>query len=155
MVPIKEAINSDSWLHCEKRDNLFESNQFRLRIVSFNKLNLTDIDEPEKIFKLEHSAVLYLLNIEVVNLNKVPTAFYKNVDSLILIDNDGFNFPVFSDAHLNFSSDFALTSGLKKFYSGALIPKIKTSGSLVFQLPDDQDAVYYIGLENNGIIQEI
>jgi len=155
MVPIKEAINSGAWLQCEKRSNLFEANQFRIKINSFRKLNLSEIDEPEKIDNLENSAVLWLMNIEVVNLNKEPTRTRGNVYALILIDNDGFSFPVFDDSHLNLSSDFAKTSGLKRFYGGTILPKIKTLGSLVFQLPDDDDAEYFISLEDNGIVQEV
>ncbi|TXD84102.1 hypothetical protein ESY86_10620 [Subsaximicrobium wynnwilliamsii] len=155
MVPIKEAITSGSWLQCEKRNNLFEANQFRIKVNSFRKLNLSEIDEPEEINDLENSAVLWLMNIEVVNLNKEPTKTHNNVYGLKLVDNDDFIFPVFLDGHLNCFSDFAKTSGLKRFYAGTILPKIKTLGSLVFQLPDDDDAEYFISLEDNGIVQEV
>lgn len=154
MVPIKEAINSGLWFQCEKTNNLFEANQFRIKVNSFRKLNLSEVDEPEKISDLENSAVLWFRNIEVVNLNKEPTRTRNNVYELRLVDNEGFNFPVFRDGHLNYISDFAKTSGLKRFFDGTILPKIKTLGSLVFQLPNEDDAEYYISLDG-GHVQEV
>lgn len=154
MVPIKDAVNSGSWLNCEKTNNLFETNQFRIKVNFFRKLSLSEIDEPDKIRRFENSAILFLINIEVVNLNKEPTDLYKNVDNLILVDNDDFSFPVFKDTHLHNWSAFAKTSGLNRFYTGIILPKIKTLGSIVFQLPDDDDAEYFISLQD-GLVQEV
>jgi hypothetical protein len=155
MVPIKEAVNSGAWLHCEKRDNLFKVNQFRLRIISFKKINLKDIDNPEEIEKFDETGNLWLMKIEVINLNKEPTSTYNNTGKLKLIDNDGFQFPKFKDGHLERLSKYSNSSGLDRFWSTDLLPKIKAIGSIVFHLPDDEDAEYFIAFEDNGIVQEV
>ncbi len=154
MVPIKEAINSGSWLHCEYED-YNEIIKFRLKIDSFRKLNLKEIDNPEYIEMLDSDATLMIMEIEVVNLVKESKNSDYLVGSLILTDQDEFNFPVFSDAHLCWSSIFAKKARLNRFYSEQLIPKIKTKGSLVFQLPNDNDAQYFISLKDKGIVQEV
>lgn len=154
MVPIKEAINSGAWLHCEY-EGYNEIIKFRLKVDSFRKLNLKEIDNPETIEMLDSDATLMIMEIEVVNLVKESKNSNNLVGSLILTDQDEFNFPVFSDVHLCWSSNFAKKARLNRFYSEQLIPKIKTKGSIVFQLPNDDDAQYFISLKNNGIVQEV
>jgi hypothetical protein len=155
MVPIKEAVNSGAWLHCEKRDNLFKVNQFRLKILSFKKIDLKDIDEPEKIEDFDGTGDLWLMKIEIINLNKEPTSIFDNIRKLKLIDNDSFQFPKFNDSHLELSSDFGKTSSLNRFFHCDLMPKIKAIGSISFLLPDDEDAEYFIAFDDDGIVQEV
>ena len=155
MVPIKEAINSGSWLHCEQKNNLFETNQFRLKVNSFRKLNLSEVDNPENISGLDSNSIIWLLEIEVVNLNKIPLGVYEATQQLILIDQDGFNFPFFEDDHLHSHSEFSKKAKLKRFWMDDLLPKIKAVGSITFQLPDDDEATYSIGIKKNGIVQEV
>ncbi|MCB4808476.1 hypothetical protein LG651_09445 [Tamlana sp. 62-3] len=154
MVPITEAINSGLWLYCEY-EGYNEIIKFRIKINSFRKLNLSEIDNPDKIEMLDSDANLMLMEVDVVNLVKETKNSDKLVGNLILTDQDEFNFPIFSDVHLCWGSNFAKKSRLNRFFSEQLIPKIKTKGSLIFQLPDDDDAVYTIGVKNNGIVQEV
>jgi len=154
MVPIKEAINSGSWLHCEY-EGYKEIIKFRLKVESFRKLNLKEIDNPEHIEMLDSDATLMIMEIEVVNLVKESKNSDDLVGSLILTDQDEFIFPAFSDFYLCWSSNFSKKARLNRFYSAQLIPKIKTKGSLVFQLPIDDDAQYSISLKNSGIVQEV
>lgn len=155
MVPVKEAINSGAWLQCEKRSNLFEANQFRIKIKSFRKLNLSEVDEPEKIEELDSGGVLWLMDLELVNLNKHPLSCVKGPSSLILVDQEHFVFPVVRDFHLRVGSKFSEMSGTKRFFNTDLLPKIKAVGSIIFQLPDDEDAEYFISLEDKGVVQEV
>lgn len=155
MVPVKEAINSGAWLQCEKRSNLFEANQFRIKIKSFKKLNLSEVDEPEEIKNFDSNGVLWIMNIEVVNLNKQPLHSSDGPYNLILIDQDHFIFPPFLDSHLRCSSEFSKTSGMRRFFATELLPKIKAVGSIIFHLPDDEDAEYIISLEDKGVVQEV
>lgn len=154
MVPVKEAIDSGLWLHCEY-EAYKEVLKFRIKINSFRKLELKEIDNPENIEMLDSDATLMIMKIEVVNLAKESKNSNNMVGSLILTDQDEFNFPVFSDSHLCWSSNFAKKERLNRFYSEQLIPKIKTKGSLIFQLPNDDDAQYFISLKNSGIVQEV
>jgi hypothetical protein len=155
MITVKEAINSGSWLHCEKIDNLFKVNQFRLKIRSFEKIDLIDIDEPEEIVDFDGNGDLWLMEIEIINLNKEPTDTRDSVRKLKLIDNDGFEFPKFNDNHLEYLSKFSRTKGLDRFWSTTLLPKIKASGSIIFHLPEDEDAEYFIAFDDDGIVQEV
>jgi len=157
MVPVKEAINSGSWLQCEHLyyDDLIK---FRLKINSFRKLSLSEIDNPEKMdYILDVNATLWIMNIEVINLTNIPIQPYDGPKQLVLIDKDGFNFYVRKeDSHLERHSNFAEISGANRFYcEGDLIPKIKAVGSIIFELPDDDEAEYSISIKNDGIVQEV
>ncbi|TXD84101.1 hypothetical protein ESY86_10625 [Subsaximicrobium wynnwilliamsii] len=154
MVPVKEAINSGSWLHCECND-YDRLIKFRLKISSFRKLVLTEIDNPDKIGTIDEGAMLWLMQIEFINLTKDPIHPRYGPPYLLLIDQDGFRFHIFEDGHLESGSQFSKTSGMHRFGYTELIPKIKAVGSIVFQLPDDADAEYSISIKNNGVVQEI
>lgn len=155
MVPIKEAINSGAWLLCEQNANLLEANQFRLRINLFRKIHLSEIDGAEEVNGLDSNSTIWLLGVEIVNLNKTPLRVHEATNQLILIDQDGFSFPIFEDHHLHSYSEFGEKTKLKRFWLGDLLPKIKAVGSLAFQLPDDDEATYSIGIKNHGIVKEV
>ncbi len=160
MVKVKEAINSDSWLICEyKYEPEYENEliKFRLKINSFRKVSFSEIDNPEKIENLGKNATLWILKIEIINLTKTPKEIYKIPYSLILVDQDGFSFPQLEGRHIRYDSNFSKISGISKFDSveADLLPKIKMEGSIIFQLPDDDEAEYSIALKDDGIIQEV
>jgi len=154
MVPIKEAINSGSWLHCEY-DGYNGIYKFRIKINSFRKLSLSEIDNPEKINNLDSSATLWIMAIEFINLTKKPIHPSYGPPSLILVDQDNFSFHLFEDYHLENGSNFSVKTGMNRFHSAELIPKVKAVGSLIFQLPNDDDATYSISIKDNGIVQEV
>lgn len=110
MVPIKEAINNSLWLHCEYEGNK-EIIQFRIKVDSFRKLNLKEIDKPENIVMLDSDASLMIMDIEVVNLVKDSKNSNNLVGSLILTDQDEFNFPVFTDIY--FMLEFKFCQNVK------------------------------------------
>ncbi|MEO6329753.1 MAG: hypothetical protein ABIO55_12510 [Ginsengibacter sp.] len=152
MVPIKEAINSGAWLTCEYNENRDEICRFRLKVLSFKKLNLLEVDNPERIELIDGNANMWLMEIEVINLMKEPIMSYNGPGSyLILIDQDGYKFHIFSDAHLRHSSGFAKKSGMYRFYQQTLIPKTKAIGAIPFQLPEDDEAVYSISMKEGNI----
>jgi hypothetical protein len=155
MVPVKDAINNATWLQCEERSNLFEANLFRIKLNSFKKLNLSEVDEPEKIEELDSNGVLWIMNLELVNLNKQPLRCNLGPGSLILLDQEHFVFPITRDYHLRLGSKFSKSSGMERFHNTDLLPKIKAVGSIIFQLPDDDDAEYFISLEDKGVVQEV
>jgi len=159
MVPVKEAINSGAWLHCEYQNEDYELDtliKFRIKIKSLQKINLKHIDEPEEIGILDENANLWLMKIEFINLNKKPLDDFYGPNQLILIDQEGFNFHIFEDSHICCHSKFAKKTKLIRFtcLSDDLSPKIKAIGALLFQLPDDDEAEYFIALKENGIVQE-
>jgi hypothetical protein len=153
MIPVKEAIISGAWLHCEYTYN-DELIQFRLRILSFRKFKLSEVDRPEEIRLIDSSAIFWLMEIEVSNIMKESLSPTFGPDQLILIDQDGFKFNVFHDTHLRLSSNFAKKSRMDRFFSIEIIPKIKAIGTIPFQLPDDDEAVYSISLKK-GTISEV
>jgi hypothetical protein len=153
MVPIKEVISSGSWLQCEH--NFVENYKFRLRVISFEKLNLSLVDDPAEIEGIDSNSIIWKMDIEVIALNKEPIPVRYGPNDLLLVDQDGFKFPVFIERHLHMASEFSRNSGLHRFYVAELLPKIKAVGSITFQLPDDDDAEYFISIKNDGIVQEV
>lgn len=154
MVPIKEAINSGLWLHCEHTYG-YNTYQFRLKLNFFKILNLNEVDDPEEIAGLDENSKLYMLDIEVINTNKEPIALHSSIDFLLLVDQDDFKFPIFKERHLYRVSEFGKKHKLQRFDFKELLPKIKAVGSIIFQLPDDDDAQYSLSIQNEGIVQEV
>jgi hypothetical protein len=152
MIPIKEAIGTGAWLHCE----INESTKFRLKVLSFRKLNLSEVDEPEKIHIKDENTILWIMDIEVINLSKEPiSSGDEGPGKLILVDQDGFKFYAFQDSHLTVWSDFAEKSKMNRFYVlSKLSPKIKAVGAITFLLPDDDEAVYSISIRG-GSVKEV
>lgn len=154
MIPIKEAISSEAWLHCETTYN-YELSQFRIKVMSFQKLNLLEVDEPEKIDFRDEGTVVWIMDLEVVNLTKERIRpGEEGPGRLILVDQDGFRFYTFRDSHLCCYSDFAKKSKTTRFYGTELLPKIKAVGAMPFLLPDDDDAIYSISIIG-GSIKEV
>ena len=150
MIPVKEAINIGVWLHCDYTDTRHDENYpFRIKVLSFRKLNLAEVDNAEKL-NLKDSD-LWIMELEVINIKKEPVSPTYSVNNLILVDNDGFRFHVFEDSHLRCWSGFAEKSKLNRFYGSDIIPKIKAVGAIPFQLPVDDEAVYSISMKEGSI----
>lgn len=150
-IPIKEAVNSGAWLQCHSKmyDKYFD---FRLRLLSFEKIDLADIDEPNKIDNFDSKeGNPWLMKLQIVNLNKKEVASGYITGSIIITDQDDFEFTEFTDVHLTFNSNFAEKSGLRNFL---LRPKIKYTGALAFMLPKDEEIEYYLSVLD-GDIQEV
>jgi hypothetical protein len=149
-IPIKHAIKSGSWLKCE-----FKDYSFRIRILGFIKVKLKQIDNPQEIdTKYDLTAGdFWLLKVDVVNFCKMEIAMTLVNPVIFLIDNDDFEFRTAEDWHLWLYSDFAKKSGLKTFFSINYIPKIKHSGALLFFLPRDDSAEYFISVTGGEICE--
>lgn len=156
MIPIKEAISSGAWLHCEyKISSDDELTQFRIKILSYKKLDFSQVDNPERINFKDEGTIIWIMDLEVINLTKEAISPIYGPGSIVLVDQDGFKFEYFNDDHLQLYSRFAIESKLMRFFAQKLIPKIKATGAILFQLPDDDDeAVYSISLKGEGSIRE-
>ncbi|MCF8325608.1 MAG: hypothetical protein K9I84_11665 [Leadbetterella sp.] len=152
MIPLKDAIENGLWLQCEY-DYRGKFIQFRLKILSFLKIKLSEIDEPEKIKVIDSNANYWQMDIEVINLTKEPLKPIFGPNELVLVDQDGFKFHLSDDDHLRLSSEFAKRTKMNRFYATDLIPKTKAIGAIAIQLPEDDDAFYSISLKD-GIVRE-
>jgi hypothetical protein len=151
MVPLKEAIAGGAWLHFGGRckvelvDGGYEEIdlQFRLRVLSFQKIDLSEVDKP---IEIDEGGNLWLLKIEAVNLirtNLYPASLTENI---LLIDQDGFQFHVYTESSLILFSNYANKTGLSRFYGTPLVPKTKAIGAIAFFLPDDDEAEYSLAM---------
>ena len=149
-IPVKEAINSGAWFHC-----VSESYEFRLKIISFEKVNLGEVDWKSKIRLGFEKGIFWLLKLELINLTK-RIAYSQNITSKILIfDHEEFEFQQTIDPWLSDSSKiYACETGLATFYQGNFIPKTKYTGAITFMLPDEEGAEYYVSVVG-GNIQEV
>ena len=150
MIPLKEAINSGAWFHFEIKNGKV---RFRVKFLSFEKLDLSRVDNPVNIKDLE-LGIWFILTVEFINLCKERIATSDWIDDILLKDQDGFEFNEKTDMHLSYLSEFAEKSGLDKFYSEYYIPKIKYKGAISFLLPNESEQEYLI-LVKDGSIQEI
>ena len=150
MISIKEAISKEFWIHCEATES-FLTYIFHIKILSFKKLNLTEVDEPERIKLFNSNAPLWLMKLEVINFTKKSISPNNGFNNIILIDQDGFKFHTFLDTYLCQTSIFGKKIGMSRLYSAKLIPKIRAIGVITFQLPDDDEAEYCISLKSGSL----
>ena len=156
MVPIKEAVSSGAWLKFSSDyDPLGHGliKHFRVRILSFSKINLDAVDSSYKIDSQYSGAAWWLMRLELINLCKKQVNSTDFTNSLRLIDEDEFEFEVVQDTHLSLLSEYAEKAGLDRFFAGELYPKIKALGAITFFLPDEEDMEYSLSMER-GIVCE-
>ena len=153
-IPVKEAIESGAWFNCRTKKYAISDEEihFKLKVLSFEKINMEEVDEPHKI-KLDEG-VLWLMKIEVVNLEKEEVSPFDITYRILLIDQDGFKFREAFDRHLQQESRYGEINGLSRFAGGPdLKPKIKAKGAIAFLLPDDDDAEYFLSIEYGDIVE--
>ena len=151
MIPLKNLIRDGCWLKCTARSIYVKDElTFRMRILSFDRLDYTQIGRAPSLVPIEEGAVRWLLKLEVVNLGKVSELFGYIAGEMRLVDTDGFAFEEESGhAGLTFS-DFAKGIGLSL---GRLLPKIKAQGAVIFKVPDE-DTEYLLKFRR-GTMEEI
>ncbi len=151
MILLKDVIDAGNWFHCEyKRGN--QSYQFRLRILSFQKLDLTQVDEPEKI-SLEKETTIWLMEAEMINLTKEPISSGV-IGYMDLKNQKGMKYHMSFDSHLLAFSEFGKMKRLNRFNTQLLIPKIKAVGAIILRLPvNDDNAEYSISIRNGSICE--
>ena len=74
-VPLKKAINSLSWYNCQTECwtqtlNHDEIIDYQIKVLSFERINLTEVDGSDKISLNLENGILWILRVEVVNLWK-------------------------------------------------------------------------------------
>ncbi len=151
-VPIKHAIESGAWFQCHSECE--GEKKFRLRVLSFEKVNLAAVDYPENLDKVHFNTDAgdwWILKLEMVNLNRIDAYLQYTI---LIVDEDDFEFKKVTDNHLSFDSSYSATSCLKNYYGHSFIPKINHIGALSYFLPKDDNAEYFISIRE-GSIQEI
>lgn len=149
MIPIKSLVRDGCWLKCTARSKYVQHDlTFRMRILSFDRLDYAQIGRAVSLKPIEEGAVRWLMRLEVVNLGKVSELFGHITDEMRAVDADGFQFER-DDAGLRFS-DFATRTGLSL---GDLLPKLKAQGAVIFKVPDE-DTEYSLTFRN-GTMEEI
>ncbi len=150
MILLKDVIENGSWLNYEfpVNDELYK---FRLKVLSFQKLNLFEVDEPEKI-NMWNNTIIWLMEVEIINLSKEPMAS-GNLNKITLINSKGSKFIRTGDLHLCQHSEFAKKKRLDRFFGPYLNPKIKAVGTLLFRLPVNDLDEYFISNLNGNMYQ--
>jgi len=150
MVPVREAINSGTWFHFSSSDG---DMQFRLKVLTFEKLDLSQVDEPQNIDEEETGASWWLMKIEAINLSKQSLYSSFVLRKILLVDQNDFQFNVIENNHLCCFSEFSKKAGLNRFFGKHLIPKTKIVGAISFRLPDEDEAEYSLAMVK-GVVRE-
>jgi hypothetical protein len=155
-IEINKAIESGTKLILESKE-FFTDNPVKLemKIISFNKIEADlyhEIDVPEDI----DDGTLWILNLDVINLNKKPINQSTVIYSLIVVDDDDYEYDSFCDSDLYYHSDFAKSVNLPRFTGWSdiqpLRPKIKANGSVLYLLPHEPNH-YFLKAKENGTIR--
>lgn len=149
MIFLNDAITNGTWFHCKFKRNI-EVFQFRLKILSFQKLDINQVDEPEKI-NMENGTTIWLMEAEMINLTKEPIS--SGVIGYMDLNNQkGMKYHMSFDSHLLAFSKFGKMKRLNRFNTQLLIPKIKAVGAIIFRLTSNEDdAVYSLSMRNGSI----
>lgn len=153
-IPIKYAIESGCLFKGLTGDS--PPFEFRIKILSFEQLNISKLDDPKKIDKFYdlNQGVFMILRFEIISLHKLPI-YSKNIHSdLLIIDQDGFQFKESLDYHLSEGSEFSKKMGLHPFLGADLVPKIKYTGAVPFYVPKEDHAEYSFSIYK-GSVQEM
>lgn len=145
-IPIKYAIESGAWLHCiDGADETYDDFQFRVKLLSFEKLHLNPENINQAAYNLEEGD-FWLLELQLVNAGKVSLE-KKVLNYTIIVDHDECEYPPVHDPDSVVSS---------KSFNGVSFfrPKIKYTGALAFYLPKEDEADYYVSV-TSGNIQEV
>jgi hypothetical protein len=159
MIPVKEAIQSGSWFNFFSNDDTeifgVEPVKIRMRVLSLEKIDLSEVDEPHEIDKDYTGGIWWIMKIELINVNKqyLQSSDMYHTYQIILVDKDGYEFEIHLENHLCYESDFAKKNSLSTFYLSRLIPKLKYSGALTFYLPDDNEAEYSLDMANGTVTE--
>jgi hypothetical protein len=104
---------------------------------------------PEQINLEIEGGDLWIMKLQIINLNKKKEGVF---DSLIQItDEENYEFNFVSDDHLRCFSTYAETSGLKKLFGTYYMPKIKYTGALIYLLPKEDNAKYFLTVPGGNI----
>ena len=137
MIEINNAIESGEFFLANYVDDYEEQAfSFQLKFNKIYKLDFSVVDELEDLDDIDPDSNIWILELEVVNLNKKKFDFDELKSRLKLIDEEGCEFDFVEDSHLCSYSDFSKQSKLRKFYTAELKPKIVKGGALAFELPD-------------------
>jgi len=137
MIEINNAIDSGDFLLASYVDDFEEKAfSFQIKCNKLYQLDFSAVDDIEEIEDIELDSNIWILELEVINLNKKKFELDDLKSRLKLVDEEGCEFDIIEDFHLCSLSDFAKTSRLRKFHSAELKPKIIKSGALAFELPD-------------------
>jgi hypothetical protein len=150
-VPLKDAIETGDWLSCCYKIS-DEEHKFRFKALSMTRINIDEIDDFNKT-NID-GGVLWLLRIEVVNMDKVQCFGCDIRNQIAIFDSDDFLFLPVRDDHLTSHSKFAVSSGLYRFTGWSncppLQPKIKASGAIAYLLPEE-DTEYFLSVKDGEI----
>lgn len=139
MILLNEAIEAGAWL--QVKTNNFS---FKIKLFSFSKIDLANIDNPEYL-TIPIESNVWLLKLEIMNTSKEQIYSSDMRNSLKLADDEGYTFSFMDysgNDHLIHRSEFAKESGVSNLDGKELPPKIRRSGAFVIELPDDFEQLF-------------
>jgi len=145
MINIKDAIESGDFLSlsfCDYDKNAFA---FQIRCIDFYKVDMSLVDINEDVKEVESDSNLWIIDLDVINLNKKVYDAHMLTELIKLVDDEGFEFCVITDWELLSSTEFGKSSKIDIFSYQAhqkLKPKIIKNGAMAFELPDYFDELF-------------
>ncbi len=152
-LAIDYCINNSIIFACttkKSQDNII----FKIKPLSFEPVELSQIDNQDKIEDFEENGFLYLLKCEIINLSKSEISFYDIKRTLVMADEDDYIYTIYYDYQLYNHTKFSEKTGLNKTEETHFRPKMKKTVILPVFLPDDENQKYYLAVMD-GKIKEV
>jgi phage terminase large subunit len=151
MIELNDVIDSGEFFLASYVDEYEEQAfSFQLKCNRIYQLDFSVVDELEELEEIDPDSNIWIVELEVVSLNKKKFESSELTSRLKLVDEEGCEFDVVEDSHLCSYSDFSKQSKLHKFHYVDLKPKIVKSGALAFELPDYFENLS-LSIENGSI----
>jgi hypothetical protein len=138
MIPLNEAIEAGAWLETD----VVGTKKYRLKLNGFSKVNLEAIDNPEEL-EIPIDSNIWVLEFDFINASKESISWSDIIARFCLMDDEECKYDIFmDDAYLVFGSMFAKNLGVERDYTKKYPPKVRKSGAVFFELPEDIDQLF-------------
>src|SRR6185437_9355632 len=92
MIPLKRLVRDGCWVKCTAK-NKFHGREpaeweFRIRVLSFERLDYSQIEKPERLRPVEAGAALWLMKLELVKVSKDSAYFDEWAEGMRVVDAD-------------------------------------------------------------------
>jgi len=161
--PLENAIKNKDWYTIEVKYlsgvDVYEDVRYKIRVLSFEKINNDTFTENRNIINLLRTGDLYFLIGEIENATKKRLESDPIKDSLILKDSVNNEFEPF-DPYFDSGSYLIIDNYLEERSSSELLsptasflPNIAVRGTILFLLPKHYVGNYFLSvIKENGLL---
>jgi len=150
MIKVKDAIESGDFLSLSFVDEGVGTFAFQIKCIDFYQVDMSLVDINEYVKEVESDSNLWIIDLDVINLNKKVYDAGELRSIIKLVDDEGYEYSALRDDGFLDFTEFGKSSKLNKFVHDIFLkPKIIKNGAIAFELPDYFDELFLHVEEGN------